>query len=271
VKRSLFARSLAGASIVAALACARCASFQDAAPTDDGGVIDGGGDAGNAGNAGETGNAGDAADAGAAFRCTPDAQLLCEDFEESIERWGLVPTGSMVTTGDGRPGKFFRATVEAGGPDQNGISMFLDTSAALEVRFAFRLARVAYPSDAGGTNNFFPVWFTNGAANASFVVGPGQDAGSISGGLYDVGTTGYFPTPGRDFAWDRWHDARIEIEIGAASRLRVEVDGQVVGEANAVLPAAKMTLHIGIWRPNQPTPALTVELDDVIVTPLTSD
>lgn len=199
--------------------------------------------------------------------CSAGAHLMCDDFEDGLDpKWVQVGAKTAIEPSP-RGGKMLVATLPAGGDADAYLSFATGSTKPLRVTFDVRVTDPGW-TDPGGNANFAFVRFhfrdmSNDPITASAYLAPDGDGASVQ-------MTAQRPTfTGGNhgaFALGVWRKVELTADFGAAANGLLTVEGVVTSTVTLeATPEGTPSLHIGLTRSNEPTPALRVEIDDVVV------
>lgn len=199
--------------------------------------------------------------------CGSGTHLLCDDFEDGLDpKWVEIGAKTAIEPSP-RGGKMLVATLPAGGDADAYLSFATGSTKPLRVTFDVRVTDPGWPTPVANANFSFVGFHFRDTANeaitASAYLAPEGDGAAVQ-------VTAQRPafTPGNEspFALGVWQKVEFTAGFGASANGLLTVDGVVTSTVTLeTTPEGAPTLHLGLTRSNEPTPALRVEIDDVVV------
>ncbi len=209
----------------------------------------------------------DASSEAQASPCASGTHLLCDDFEHGGDpRWEKPASGVAIEPREGG-GNVLVATLPAGNEARAYLTFPTGSTRPLRATFALRVVDPRWSTGASGASNFAVAAFMvpNGADSLTFNAYVGPRTGGANMQL-TWQKPAFDASKNQPLSLDEWHRVVLEADFGATARGRLEVDGVVLGEASGFSTSeAPPSFIVGLYRPNADTPALRVEIDDVVL------
>lgn len=247
--RKAAALGVGGALVIA------CGSFVEGTPPPTSG----------AGDSGDAGSPADAAHADAPSAC-PQSALVCEDFESGLATWAVSPSNVSVARVPER-GHVLLATLPSGGVAAATIRRsFSPTSERVRLSFALRVADPKFTDEPSTANYAVATLSVSSAVGPSYVgfyLGSGADGAVVHPTI--KAPSGLRGTSKLPMSYGEWHRITVEMHFAETGSLSYQVDGLQGGTTAAASAIGPAELSLGLVRQNDPTPALAVEIDDVLV------